>query len=186
MNRWDKIRETVGNSEKSEPDRLTPKKKVSRRTKIKQGTTDIPSSSSEDRDEYGQPVYKGTMVLPEMTSDAKRALTALVQQGTQDSGEIVIPNNLQGQKLPPKARVLPQTEPKSDHLLVKGIQIVKDMKTGDWHFGEIETNQGTFAMGPEQNARLNQKMLKNLAMYLKDTFEADLKDFLGLQDKDKE
>jgi hypothetical protein len=172
VSRWDKIKETVGSNGKQDvADRLPLNKKSSSKTNF----------SEETRDEFGQPPYVGTMTLPSMNAAAKRALNALVQQGTQDSGEIVIPNNLQGQRLPPTPRILPQTELKTDHLLIKSIQITKDMKTGNWLFGEIETNQGVFALGSEQNARLNQKMLKDLALYLKDIFESDLRQHL---DKD--
>lgn len=182
MNRWEKIKETVGSDGQPTPDRL-PTKKQSRRAKIKQAQTTT-STTNDERDEFGQPTYKGTMILPDMDTATKRALNALVQQGTQDSGEIVIPNNLKGQSLPPKSRILPQTEPKSDHLLIKSIQLSKDMKTGSWFFGEIDTNQGTFALGPEHNAQLNQKMLKDFALYLKDIFEHDLQQYISL-DKDQ-
>lgn len=183
MNRWDKIKETVSGTKQDAADRLSQKKKLSRRSKIRSEMSSQDASPNSDRDEFGQPLYQGTMTLPSMNSTAKRAFNALVQQGTQDSGEIVIPNNLKGQKASSQPRVLPQTESKKDHLFIRGIQLSKDTTTGNWFFGEIETNQGTFALGAEHNAKLNQKMLKDFALYLKDIFEEDLVQYLDL-DKD--
>lgn len=181
MNRWDKIRETVSSNEQDTADRFSPKNsRLLRRSKIRNKEPSHDSTSDLSRDEFGQPPYKGTMSLPSMDSSAKRAFNALVQQGTQDSGEIVIPNNLKGQRAPSQPRVLPQTEAKNDHLFVKGIQLTKHPTTGEWHFGEIETNQGIFALGSEHNAKLNQKMLKDFVLYLKDIFEEDLVQYLGL------
>src|SRR5690606_21539325 len=99
-----------------------------------------------------------------------------------------VPSAFKGQVVPQPTKVMPLTEVKNDHLLIKGMQVTKNMKTGAWEFGEIETNQGTFALGPIHNERMNQKMLQTLALYLKDIFEEDLKEFLGIKDeiKDKE
>jgi hypothetical protein len=70
-------------------------------------------------------------------------------------------------------------EIKTDHILIKEINLVKNMSIGDWEVGYIDTNHGKFGTGKEQTAKINQKLVQSFVIYLRDhVFEEDLKAFL--------
>lgn len=79
------------------------------------------------------------------------------------------------------SRKVPELEIKKDHLLVSGFSLVKNLKSGDWEVVEIKTNQGHFTTSDSQTKKLNQKLIRELAIHLKNILEPDLVSFLDTE-----
>lgn len=116
-------------------------------------------------------------VLENQSADQKKVLQNLIFAATAPSENSKIADSALGIQ-PTNGRTLPKNDIKIDHLLIKGISLAKNMQSGDWEISEITTNQGSFGTSKDQNERLNQKLLRYLAGYLKQTFEGDIKAFL--------
>lgn len=148
------------------------KKKYVKKPAPRQEVAESNNEELLDRDENGLPIYQGTAKMPEMNSQQKKAMQQLLFRGTQDI-------TTEDPETRQQARVLPDTEVKTDHLFIKDMKLSKDFKSGSWVISEVNTNQGIFELGPNQNERINQDMIRNLALYLRELFEEDLKTFIN-------
>lgn len=76
------------------------------------------------------------------------------------------------------SRHVPEHEIKNDHLLISGVEIIKNFKTGNWEIGKITSNKGYFTSGPDQNNKINQQLVRELILHLKQILEVDINNFL--------
>jgi hypothetical protein len=110
-------------------------------------------------------------VFSNLNSGQKKVLDQLLFSTTTDSTTVV-------------GRQLPQNDIKKDHLLIKGFELKKNMTTGSWELAVIDTNQGRFGTGEDQTSRLDQKLIRSVATYLKQFIEEDLQTFIEQENKE--
>jgi hypothetical protein len=102
-------------------------------------------------------------IIQDLKGEEKRALSSLLFSTTEPSES---------------ARQIPSNEIKKDHLLVKGINLVKNPQTGIWEVGLIITNQGNFSTSEAQTTRMSQPLIRSFVNYLKDLFEEDVSEYI--------
>jgi len=124
------------------------------------------------------------IVFKNMNPLQKRSLNELLFATTDPSPrQYISQQSTPGQEI---QRRLPDFEPKSDHLWIREITLRKNLESGTWEIGFIETNQGKFGTSLEQTSRIDQKQVASLVRHLReDVFEEDLKTFLENEKKDE-
>lgn len=119
------------------------------------------------------------VVIKNMSSKQKKVLDQLVFSTTPNPGTGYIPSSVLQSTEIKQGRQLPQNDIKKDHLLIRGLELVKNMATGSWEVAVIDTNHGKFGTGEEQTKKINQAIIRAFVTYLKDqVLEDDLKAFI--------
>ena len=107
-------------------------------------------------------------IIQDLSGEQKKVLSGLLFSATEASEH---------------SRQIPTNDIKTDHLLVKGINLTKNAYTGNWEVGMIITNHGNFGTGDEQTSRINQNLIRNLVGYLKSVFEEDITEYIKKETK---
>jgi len=120
-------------------------------------------------------------IVPNMPPYQRKALDNLLFAGSAPTTAGRLPNSVfqAPEAVLNSGRQIPQNDVKSDHLLVKGVNLIKNVSTGDWEVESIMTNHGKFETGEEQTKKINQALVRAFVTYLKQhVFESDIKTFL--------
>ena len=118
------------------------------------------------------------LVYKNSSSEEKAALNQILFSATDPSEHGHLPKSVFQDNLT-QGRQLPRNDIKADHLFIRGINLTKNLSTGNWEISLVETNQGRFAVSEEQNNRIDQQEIRKVVNHLKaEVFEEDLKAFL--------
>jgi len=120
-------------------------------------------------------------VIPNLPPQQRKALDKLLLAGTAPSVSGRLPNSIfQAPEAALNAgRQIPQNDVKKDHILFKGINLSKNITTGNWEVESVTTNHGKFETGEEQTKKINQALVRAFVTYLRESiFEEDIKAFL--------
>lgn len=115
-------------------------------------------------------------VITKLNSKQNKLINELAFTTTDPTLEVNAPSFVYDGSI--KTRHVPEYEIKQDHLLISGIELVKNLKTGNWEIAKINTNQGIFAAGSSQNEKLDQQSIRKLALQLKEILQLDIEFFL--------
>ena len=128
---------------------------------------------------------KKTLVNPELHS----LLNSFTEKKRTELNDMIISSLVPSEPSPiPKSAILnkivygeealPQNDIKKDHLLIKQVNISKNMITGSWEVSRIETNHGPFGTSEQQTKKIDQQLIRQLISQLKQVMEQDIKDFI--------
>jgi hypothetical protein len=119
------------------------------------------------------------VVIKDLRGQERRALNELLFAVTDPAQHNILPESvLQDPNRGSPPRELPNHDIKKDHLFIRGISLTKNLQKGTWEISLIETNQGKFQVGPEQNDQIDSKEISLLVDSLRSIFEGDLQVFL--------
>lgn len=112
-------------------------------------------------------------VIKNLSSNQRKVLDQLLLSATDSSRAGPVPG-----QAPTQGYALPQHDTKKDHLLIKEICLKKNMQSGEWEIGHIDTNQGKFGTSQEQTDAINQTLIRSVVHYLKSIIEPSLEAFI--------
>ncbi len=66
----------------------------------------------------------------------------------------------------------------TQHLYFSSFKLEKNVKTGEWQLGEVSTNEGTFVVGEEANAKIKQEYIDKFVAYVRSEITPEILTFL--------